>query len=146
MALEDAVPEDLFPPCIKSGLAGLKDGKKRFLFALINFFVSSGWGYDEIEARLKEWNKKNPEPLREVNLLGQVRYHKQQKKKILPPNCDNKAYYKDIGICNPDNLCPRIKNPVSYVRRKTLVMDQEKKSKKKPGKKVKVKKEDKTDE
>ncbi|MBL7056104.1 hypothetical protein ISS07_04285, partial [Candidatus Woesearchaeota archaeon] len=60
VALEDAVPEDLFPPGIKSGLAGLKDGKKRFLFALINFFVSSGWGYDEIEARLKEWNKKNP--------------------------------------------------------------------------------------
>jgi len=129
-ALTDAVPEELFPPCIKLGLAGLKDGKKRFLFALVNFLVSSGWGYEEIEKKLKEWNKNNPEPLREINVLGQVRYHKQQKKKILPPNCDNKAYYKDIGICKPDNLCLKIKNPVSYVRRKTLAMGSKEKAKK----------------
>lgn len=117
--LEDAVPKELFPPCIKLGLAGLKDGKKRFVFTLINFLVSAGWGYDSIEQLLKDWNKKNPEPLREVNLLGQLRYHKQQNKKILPPNCSNPSYYLDIGICKPDNLCSKIKNPVSYAIRKT---------------------------
>jgi DNA primase catalytic subunit len=117
--LEDAVPEELFPPCIKLGLEGLKDGRKRFVFTMINFLISAGWGYDAIEERLREWNKKNPESLREVNLLGQLRYHKHQKKKILPANCSNSSYYLDIGICRPDNLCSKIRNPVSYVIRKS---------------------------
>ena len=135
--LEDAVPEELFPPCIKLGLAGLKDGRKRFVFVLINFLVSAGWDYDSIEKRLKEWNKKNPELLREVNLLGQLRYHKQQKKKILPPNCNNSAYYLDIGICKPDNLCNKIKNPVIYVVRKSKHLEKDDWGKKNTDKKDK---------
>ena len=98
----------------------MKDGRKRFSFILINFLTSVGWDYDKIEKLLVEWNKKNYEQLREVNLLGQLKYHKRNKKKILPPNCDNAAYYKDIGICNPDNLCNRIKNPVNYSRIKVI--------------------------
>jgi len=128
---EGAVPEELFPPCIILGFKGLKDGRKRFVFALINFLVSVGWGYDDIEKKLKEWNKNNEEALREVNLLGQIRYHKQQKKKILPPNCDNNMYYKDMGICKPDNLCNKIKNPVSYSQRKTFSLKKPKKAVKK---------------
>ena len=113
-----ALQEEFFPPCIKKGLKGLKDGRKRFSFLLINFLTSVGWDYEKIEKLIIEWNKKNYEPLREENLLAQVRYHKRNKKKILPPNCDNAAYYKDIEICEPDNLCSRIKNPVNYSRRK----------------------------
>jgi len=113
-----ALQEEFFPPCIKKGLKGLKDGRKRFSFLLINFLTSVGWDYEKIEKLIIEWNKKNDEPLREENLLAQVRYHKRNKKKILPPNCDNAAYYKDIEICEPDNLCSRIKNPVNYSRRK----------------------------
>jgi len=113
-----ALQEEFFPPCIKKGLKGLKDGRKRFSFLLINFLTSVGWDYEKIEKLIAEWNKKNDEPLREENLLAQVRYHKRNKKKILPPNCDNAAYYKDIEICEPDNLCSRIKNPVNYSRRK----------------------------
>ena len=111
-----ALQEEFFPPCIKKGLLGLKDGRKRFSFLLINFLTSVGWDYEKIEKLIVEWNKKNDEPLREENLLAQVRYHKRNKKKILPPNCDNAAYYKDIEICEPDNLCNRIKNPVNYSR------------------------------
>ena len=136
--LEDAVPEELFPPCIKLGLEGLKDGRKRFVFTMINFLVSAGWGYDAIEERLKEWNKKNPEALREVNLLGQLRYHKQQKKKILPANCSNSSYYLDIGICRPDNLCSKIRNPVSYVIRKSKHLVKGGRGKEKVEKKGKV--------
>ncbi len=117
-APEQAIPEEYFPPCIKTILKGLKDGRKRSLFILVNFLNSCGWSYEQIEERLKEWNKKNEEPLRDVLLLGQIRYHKQQKKKILPPNCNNGMYYKDFQVCQPDNLCARIKNPVQYVRRK----------------------------
>lgn len=122
---EEAVPEALFPPCIRLGLKGLADGRKRFLFALINFLVSSGWSYDMIEKRLEEWNNNNPEPLRMVNIKGQLRYHQQQGRKILPPNCSNMAYYVDIGICKPDNLCAKIRNPVSYSQRKTMMSGSE---------------------
>lgn len=114
----EAVPESAFPPCVQLGFKGLRDGRKRFLFALVNFLHSLGWGYDQIEARLKEWNALNPEPLGDTLIVGQVRYHKQQKKRVLPPNCANKHYYTDIAICKPDELCRRIKNPVSYAKRK----------------------------
>ena len=119
--IKDAMPERFFPPCIKLILNnGLSDGRKRALFILINFLTSLGWNYDDIERYLKEWNKKNNEPLRENYLLGQLRYHKSQKKKILPANCNNMMYYVDIGVCKPDNLCSKIKNPVSYSIRKSF--------------------------
>ncbi len=127
---EEAVPEQFFPPCISKILTGVQDGKKRSLFILTNFMRSVGWSYDQIEKRLEEWNKKNPEPLREVLLKGQLRYHKQKAKKILPPNCQNSMYYKDFRVCIPDNLCPRIKNPVNYARVKTRYLKKGKKSKK----------------
>lgn len=114
----EAVPESAFPPCVQIGLKGLRDGRKRFLFALVNFLHSLGWGYGQIEARLKEWNALNPEPLGDTLIVGQVRYHRQQKKRVLPPNCANKHYYTDIAVCKPDELCRRIKNPVSYAKRK----------------------------
>ncbi|HIH39048.1 hypothetical protein J4460_00820 [Candidatus Woesearchaeota archaeon] len=115
---EVALPEEAFPPCMHLIFKGINDGKKRAVFALVNFLQSIGWSYDMIEQRLLEWNKKNPEPLRETILLGQIRYHKQNKKSMLPPNCDNQMYYIDIGVCKPDNLCAKIKNPVHYTLRK----------------------------
>ncbi len=114
-----ALPEKYFPPCIKKILLGVEDGRKRSVFILINFLSCVGWSYDETKKLLYEWNKRNREPLREVYFLGQLKHHKQQRKKILPPNCDNSAYYKDIRVCIPDNFCSRIKNPVNYALRKT---------------------------
>jgi len=126
---EEAVPEQFFPPCIMNIFKGVRDGKKRSLFILTNFLTSVGWGYEEIEKKLDEWNKRNPEPLREVLLKGQVRYHKGKAKKILPPNCANSMYYKDFRVCVPDNLCQKIKNPVNYSRVKTRYLDKGKKKK-----------------
>ena len=136
--IKSALPEQFFPPCIKLINNGLADGRKRALFILINFLTSLGWDYDKIETYLKEWNKKNTEPLRENYLVGQLRYHKTQKKKILPPNCNNIMYYVDIGVCKPDNLCTKIKNPVSYAQRKAFFYNKEPEDKKeKPEEKVK---------
>ncbi|MCX6709802.1 MAG: hypothetical protein NTV63_02490 [Candidatus Woesearchaeota archaeon] len=109
-----AIPESFFPPCIKKILEGLTDGRKRAIFTLVNFLSSVGWNYDEIESRLALWNKKNSEPLRENYLVGQIRYHRQMKKNVLPPNCANKMYYSEIGVCAPDSLCGKIKNPANY--------------------------------
>ena len=128
--IKDAVPEKFFPPCIKLISDGLADGRKRALFILINFLTSLGWGYKEIEDYLKEWNKKNTEQLRENYFVGQLRYHKAQKKNILPANCNNNMYYVDVGICKPDNLCSKIKNPVSYSIRKSVFLREEGKKKK----------------
>jgi len=114
---ESAIPQKFFPPCILKGLQGMVDGRKRFMFALTNFLTSVGWDYDKIGELLHDWNKKNHESLREVYIVGQLRYHKQRKKRILPPNC--KKFYQEIGICIPDNLCEKIKNPATYSRRKT---------------------------
>jgi DNA primase catalytic subunit len=123
---KSALPTDFFPPCIKKILNGIEDGRKRSLFTLVNFLTCVGWDHDKIDALLKEWNKKNYEPLREVLIVGQLRYHKQQKKRILPPNCSNKMYYQDIGCCIPDNLCKKIKNPVNYAKIKVKGLQRDK--------------------
>ena len=133
---QNAIPEELFPPCIKLIFEGIGDGRKRALFILVNFLTSVGWDYDMIEKRLKEWNEKNTEPLRENLLLGQVRYHKQMKKLIPPPNCSNEMYMKSLGVCKPDSLCPRIKNPVQYSTRKAWIINNEKPKKSKKGENI----------
>lgn len=130
--LESAVPEQFFPPCINDILKGLVDGRKRSVFVLLNFLTSCGWSYEMIEKKLEEWNKRNNEALRDVTIKGQLNYHKQKKSRILPPNCQNLSYYKDFGVCKPDNLCQRIKNPVNYAIVKTRYLnDKDRKKNKK---------------
>jgi len=125
--LTEPVPKELFPPCITCILKGIEDGKKRSVFVLLNFLTNLGWDYEKIEELFREWNKNNTEPLREVVMLGQIRYHKQNKKRVLPPNCSNEGYYKDFAVCKPDNLCNKIKNPVSYSIRKARFLNKEEK-------------------
>lgn len=123
-----ALTENLFPPCIKLASQGMKDGKKRALFAIVNFLQSVGWEHDKILEWVKEWNAKNAEPLRDTIIEGHVRYHKQSKKKILPPNC--KEFWEDIGLCKPDGLCARIKNPVSYSTRRAWMLNRDREEEK----------------
>ncbi len=113
------VKEDYFPPCIKLLVNGVqKDGRKRGVFILTNFLFNMNWDIKKIEEFILEWNKKNYEPLREGYIKSQINWFSRQKQSKMPPNCDNEAYYKDIGICQPDNLCKLIKNPVNYSLRK----------------------------
>jgi hypothetical protein len=115
---EEAIPEKFFPPCWFNLKKGLKDGKKRMLFATLNFLSSMGWGEDQIREVIGAWNKKHLEPLRDNYLESQLSYHF-RKKPVLPPNCDSDGYYKTCGVCTPDNLCSKIKNPAQYAKRKT---------------------------
>ena len=108
-----ALPEKDFPPSINYILKGLKDGKKRAVFILINFLRCVGWDLDSIEKILKEWNEKNDPPLKWGYIKAQLSYQKRQKEALPPPNYDNKAYYADMGIqVSPEEL--RFKNPVRY--------------------------------
>jgi len=127
---EEAIPEEYFPPCIKNILKGLKDGKKRSLFILTNFLTCVGWKHDDIKTFLKEWNGRNEEVLKEGLIESHLSYHKRNKKIILPPNCDNKSYYKGFQVCTPDNFCPKIKNPANYALLKQKVMSEHGKNKK----------------
>jgi hypothetical protein len=124
-----AVEEKYFPPCIIRALeGGLEDGRKRALFILVNFLRNVGWDLNDIKTRIMEWNKTHPEQLRENYIISQLNWHKKQKQSILPPNCNNAAYYKDLRICFPNNICERFKNPVNYSLRRFNISKDQKKS------------------
>jgi len=111
--IESPITEEFFPPCINKILQGVEDGKKRSVFILMNFLGKIGWSKEEIKAFLLKWNReKNNEPLRDNYIFGQLSSFKPGDK--LPPNCNNEAYYLGIGMCFPDGLCGKIKNPVNY--------------------------------
>jgi len=109
--------EKNFPPCIKKILLGIADGKKRSVFALINFLRSIGTDKDEMEKILYSWNEKNEPKLPTGYIKSQISWAL-KKKPIMPPNC--KEFYQGVGVCSPDNLCQRTKNPVNYVVKKNF--------------------------
>jgi hypothetical protein len=118
------------PPCITKIFKGLKDGKKRALFILINYFRSLNFTEEEVKEKIKEWNKKNSPPIKEGYVKTQI-YYAFRHKKIMPPNCDK--YFKDFAVCSPDRLCEKIKNPLNYTiisARKQARIKKTKKSKK----------------
>ena len=117
---KNAISEEFFPFCIKKILEGkMEDGKKRALFIIVNFLRKMGWAWKDIENKIEEWNKKNPDPLKEAYLKGQLNWNKRRKESILPPNCSNSMYYKDLIICCNSKVCQRYKNPVNYALRQS---------------------------
>jgi len=112
------VPEEMFPPCMKTILAGMEDGKKRSVFTLASFLHCMNWDWERIEKRVEEWNRANSSPLTDRLLRTQLKWHARQNKDILPANCDSDMFYKSIGACKPDDFCKTVKNPVNYALRK----------------------------
>lgn len=111
--VESPITEEYFPPCIKTMLNGLEDGRKRAVFVLMNFLGQVGWEKKEIQSYLLKWNRENNvKPLRENYILSQLRYFKAGEK--LPPNCDNEAYYHATALCKTDPMCSKFKNPANY--------------------------------
>lgn len=118
------ISQELFPPCIQHLSKGISDGKKRALFALINFLLSVGYSPEETRILVAEWNNKNQDALREHFVDSHLRYAF-SRDRMMPPNCVG-SVYKEIGICHPDNLCSKIKNPVQYAKRKAFFLEEEK--------------------
>lgn len=108
------VTEAMFPPAIKKLLRGLSDGKKRGLFVLVTFLRCCGFSPEDIAARVTEWNARNQPPLKEGYIKSQLDWHVRQKKKVLPPNYDNEAFYKDLGLLDAR---PTAKNPLVDAKR-----------------------------
>jgi len=106
------ITEKEFPPCIRAILEGLEDGRKRSLFVLLNFLKVGKWSQPEIEKFVYEWNAKNKPPLKTGYIRTQLAWHSRQTKVIPPPNC--RSFYQDFGVCKPNQICEKIKNPISY--------------------------------
>ena len=87
--VKDPVPEDCFPPCIKLIMQGIQDGKKRAC-SLSPFLAEVGWSSEMIEELVSEWNAKNPTPLRDAYVQGQLRAFNTSKR------CPK---YKNEGYC-----------------------------------------------
>lgn len=126
-----AINEDKFPDCIKKILEGkMLDGRKRAIFVLLRFLRNVGWSVEATENKIKEWNKTLPEPLNEGYIISQMMWHKRQKTMILPPNCANENYYKELQLCSGNNVCQTTKNPVSFTKRLAIIAGVKKKVKK----------------
>jgi hypothetical protein len=124
----DSIKEENFPPCVRKILEGVVDGRKRSLFILINLFRSIGMDKNVLEKKLKEWNQKNEVALKQGYITSQLSWT-YKRKPIMPQNC--KEFYQGLGVCSPDGVCPRIKNPVNYVVRKSFIESKQKKAIKK---------------
>ncbi len=114
ITIKDTSP-DMWPPCIMNALNGIKDdGRKRCLFILLNFFRSVNLSDEELQKKVFEWNKKNTQPLKDGYIVSQLKWHSRNRV-LLPPNCENIIKsYRDLGICTPEPICQKIKNPVNY--------------------------------
>ncbi|MBI2507578.1 hypothetical protein HYV89_01360 [Candidatus Woesearchaeota archaeon] len=117
--LKASIPDEFFPECIQKLLQGTKeDGRKRSLFILINFLKCMGYSKEELERIIRKWNQRNYQPLPENYILSQLSWHSRQTEAILPPNCSNLSYYKELGVKCEDEICARCKNPVNFAKKK----------------------------
>jgi len=119
------ITEDQFPPCVKNILKGVRDGRKRATFVLINLFRSIGMDKEELEKKIYDWNEKNEVPLKKGYIKSQLEWS-YRRKPIMPPNC--KEFYQGIAVCVPDITCRIVKNPLNYVVKKNMSKNKSKKS------------------
>lgn len=131
------VPVDDFPPCMKTILGGMADGKKRASFVLVNFLASCKWKPEDIENAMMGWNAKNQPPLSETFLRNYIRTKltQMQGEPKPPPNCTQEGYYVSMGVCAPDSTCKSresLRNPLVYPLRKLGPPEEPKEKKQKP--------------
>ena len=122
---DSAVPEKYFPPSINNILEGLEDGRKRGLFILINFLRCVGYGWNEIESKIWEWNDRNKEALREAYVKSQLNWHRNREEDVPPPNYDSNGYYKDMQVYEGSRKEEDVPNPVSYAFKEARKSDNE---------------------
>ncbi|MCR4327129.1 MAG: hypothetical protein NUV46_00940 [Nanoarchaeota archaeon] len=112
-----------FPPVILKILEGVGDGKKRAVFALINFFRSIGMEKEELEKRIYEWNDKNEVPLKKGYIGSQLEWS-YKRKPLMPPNFSSEFYNGLGAVPNQEEI--RLKNPVNYTVRKNFLENKNK--------------------
>ncbi len=106
------IPTTHFPPCIQTILQGIDDGKKRSLFTLCAFLRAMNWSQEEIEKKVKDWNKNLSRPMTDRLVNTQLKWHFRQSREMMPSNCESEMFYKGINVCKRNDFCG--KNPVNY--------------------------------
>ena len=114
----EGVKDEFLPPCIKAIISMARSGQNlphSARFALVSFLHTMGMTYDQIISIFSESPDFDE---------GKSRYQIQHitgdlngTEGYTPPGC---GAMKTDGICfNPDNLCEKVKHPLSYYRIKS---------------------------
>ncbi len=113
--LPSEVINEAFPPCIRYCMEGLLAGKRAShmeRFALTSFLVTVGMPLDRLVDLYTSVSDFDPAMTQyQVEHIAGVRGNRT---KYTPPLCDT---LRTHGICrNKDDICERIKHPLSYYR------------------------------
>ncbi len=111
--LPERVDVEAFPPCIRRIFEAVLAGRKAShmeRFALVSFLLNAGMSIEETAELFTSISDFDPEMTRyQVEHIAGLRG---SRTKYKPPNCDT---LRTHGICqNPDNLCRRVRNPITY--------------------------------
>jgi len=115
--LPSEVVTEAFPPCIRHAFEGLMAGRRlghMERFALTSFLVHTGMDIDEIVRLFTSVTDFDEEFTRyQIEHIAGLRG---SRTRYTPPTCST---LRTHGIChNPDDLCQRIRHPLSYYRRR----------------------------
>jgi len=116
-----AAMEEAYPPCIKSLMQSLADGKDiphMGRFSLTAFLVNAGLSSEDL---LKLYGATADFDERMTRYqIEHIAGKKGSRTRYKPPNCDT---MKTHGLCPYiDDICKRIRHPLSYYRRKTRML------------------------
>jgi len=111
----DEVDARFFPPCIKNLISATKSGVNVphvGRFTLVTFLNALGMSIDEILKIFSSSPDFNPEKTRYQieHITGKI-----SGTDYTPPKCDT---IRTWGLCFPDEICKRIRHPLSYYRLK----------------------------
>jgi DNA primase large subunit len=113
--------EEAYPPCIKSLMRSLADGKDiphMGRFSLTAFLVNAGLSSDDLIALYGSAADFDERMTRYQ--IEHIAGKKGSRTRYRPPNCDT---MKTHGLClNPDDVCKRVRHPLSYYKRKTKML------------------------
>ena len=111
--LPERVNVEAFPPCIRRIFEAVLAGRKAShmeRFTLVSFLLNAGMSIEETAELFTSISDFDPEMTRyQVEHIAGLRG---SRTRYRPPNCDT---LRTHGICqNPDNLCGRVRNPITY--------------------------------
>lgn len=123
-ALPSEVVIEAFPPCIRRAYEGLISGRKAShmeRFAITSFLINIGMDLERIVRLFVSVSDFDEKLTRyQVEHIAGLRG---SRTKYTPPTCST---LRTHGLCiNPDDLCRRIRHPLTYYRRKFRSMRRE---------------------
>jgi DNA primase large subunit len=110
------IVETAFPPCIKTLYDAASSGRHLShigRFTLTSFLINIGVPPEKVIDLFKSFADYNERMTRYQ--IEHIAGEKGSRTRYIPPKCDT---LKTHGVCvNPDELCQRIRHPLSYYRR-----------------------------